>query len=97
MQKLIGFGVVLSMLGCVRMPAHERVLANFRKEALTRAAYEAQCPAEQLELEALSYQNSNWTVGVRGCGAQLVYMKTSVQGVSLGWRLNSSKDDSGPR
>jgi hypothetical protein len=51
-------------------------------ELHTRAAFDLQCPARQLELFELS--DRSWDTGVRGCGRQAVYKM--IRGV---WTLDS--------
>lgn len=71
------------LVGCVT------VGESFRRHGLDRAAFEMQCPKDQLEMVALnrSLGSAAFTgsqVGVRGCGRQMVYVATEA-----GWIANS--------
>lgn len=52
---------------------------------LTRAAFDLQCPREQITLTALTQRAEQ--VGASGCGRQGVYVATP-----SGWVLNSKSD-----
>jgi hypothetical protein len=63
----------------------------FDEYGLKRAAFELQCPKEQLELTALngSFRSravAGRQVGVRGCGKQAVYVLSA----GAGWVANTA-------
>jgi hypothetical protein len=64
---------------------------SFQRYGLNRAAFEMQCPAQQLQivglnrpLHAAAYAGSQ--VGVTGCGKRMVFVNTE----AAGWVANSA-------
>jgi hypothetical protein len=75
---LIVSGALL-LVGCAG--ARERIRGDLRK----RAAFDLQCPEEQIQLTELG---DFWTQGATGCGRRATYIRTSDA-----WVLNSPTDE----
>ena len=73
------------------------IAESFRRRGLDRAAFELQCPPEQVELTGLgtpldSKAKRGSQVGVSGCGRRLVYVFME----RSGWILNSDSQRETP-
>ncbi len=84
MGKRIALILVLFASGCYTIREH------FTSHGLERAAFELQCPRDQLQLVGLNadldrYIGPGNQVGVSGCNKRAVYVLTQ----TAGWVLNS--------
>lgn len=80
---------VLQVMGCAAGP-----IQSFRNQGLARAAFELNCPEQNITLTELqphtdSINGRGGQVGVSGCGHRLVYVST-IQG----WILNGDSRQS---
>lgn len=83
---LFTFAVCVSISGC--WTGLHGTARGFRSSgAIDRAAFEMDCPKEQLKITELG----NASVGVSGCGKKQVYVDVLRQG----WVLNSDQRPSG--
>jgi len=83
-------------VGCA--VSRQDILAEFKAQVLPRAAFELNCPVEQLSSDVLTTDESKVngyaaTVGVRGCGSRYVYIKA----YPTGWVLNSTQAERGSK
>jgi hypothetical protein len=90
--------LVVVFAGACALLTRPRVRTLFNEKGLDRAAFEMQCPKEQLALVPLSPPlddevYSGAQVGVTGCGRKTVYVYTNAGG----WVANTASiSDQGP-
>jgi hypothetical protein len=86
------FAVVLSLSLAVTAAACSTPSAteHFRHPesgGIKRAAYEMECPADQLHITDLG----NWTIAVEGCGKKAIYKAA----MGVGWINNTGHTEEG--
>ncbi len=92
--------LVASLLSCVTLPRARGAESSFRELALPRAAFELDCPAEQVAVSVLrdsdpepeSRGMAGAQVGATGCGKRAVYVFTD----SAGWVVDSASESPSP-
>ena len=87
MNRLIAFGLLISLSGCAGIA--ESLRTKRQADLRQRAAFELQCPAEQLQITPLddaAASHGGGATGVRGCGRQAAYIWDAY---GTGWILNS--------
>jgi hypothetical protein len=86
-KRLIVVGIAGVLSACVS-PASMAGFKHAGSGGLERAAYELDCPENQLELTYLG----NGTVGAAGCGKKAIYVWMT----NAGWVNNSAAKESKP-
>ena len=81
--RFFGLALVTAVTSCATVPAEQQV----REEVGPRAAFDLNCPKEQLRFQCLD--SGCYTAGVTGCGRKCTYVYVRQPGQMGGqWVLN---------